>query len=207
MQKRENAMKKLILLLISGFIISNTQYSIGVDLKREINTSHYDAGNITDVSPYIDGTNLPGLTIGVEKLGYLGKKKRMDLGFEYSISTTKDNRSFNYNNQNTAFLENITMSLINFYTKWNFIDTNKLDFFIKIGHTEIINYNINGTSISNRSSLFSGGVGVVYKSKFRISYDSMGFSTHNFDYLEGTNNSLDLYHSGTVSKINLAYLF
>ena len=86
-------MKKIILLLISGFIISNTQYSIGVDLKREINTSHYDA---TDVSPYIDGTNLPGLTIGVEKLGYLGKKKRMDLGFEYSISTTKGNRNFNY---------------------------------------------------------------------------------------------------------------
>ncbi|MAS81748.1 MAG: hypothetical protein CMF45_03580 [Legionellales bacterium] len=200
-------MRKLILLIISGFIISNTQYSIGIDLKREINASPHDASNITDIRPYIDGTNLPGLTIGIEKLGHLGKRKRMDLGFEYSISTTGDTRSFRYNNQNTVYLENITMSLINFYTKWNFIDTHKLDFFIKIGHTEIINYNINGTSISNRSSLFSGGLGVVYKSKFRISYDSMGFSVHNLDDLEGTNGSIDFYHSGTVSKINLAYLF
>lgn len=207
MQKRENAMKKLILLIVSGFIISNTQYSIGVDLKREINTSHYDVSNITDISPYIDKTNLPGFTLGIEKLGYLGKKKRMDLGFEYSISTTRSNRSFNYNSQNNISLENITMSLINFYTKWNFIDTDNLDFFIKIGHTEIINYNINGISISNRSGLFSGGIGLVYKSKFRLSYDSMGFSTYNFDYLEGTNASIDFYHSGTVSKINLAYLF
>ena len=198
-------MSKLILLVISGFIISNTQYSIGVDLKREINTSPHDASNITDIRPYIDGTNLPGLTIGIEKLGHLGKRKRMDLGFEYSISTTRDNRNFRHNNQN-VFLENITMSLINFYTKWNFIDTHKLDFFIKIGHTEIINYNINGTSISNRSSLFSGGLGVVYKSKFRISYDSMGFSVYNLDDLE-SNGSIDFYHSGTVSKINLAYLF
>tara|TARA_Y100001980_G_C14539534_1_gene316998 strand:+ start:1298 stop:1888 length:591 start_codon:yes stop_codon:yes gene_type:complete len=196
-------MKKIILLIVSGFIVSNTQYSIGIDLKRELkDMSHYsDPNNVpNNVSNYMNGINLPGFTLGVEKLDYLGKKKRINLGFEYSMKTTRESP----NTPSNLDIQNVTMSLINFYTKWNFIDTNKFDFFLKVGHSEMLNYNINGDSMSSRSGLLSFGLGMTYNSKFRLTYDNMSFSV--FDsYNPGAD--INYQHSGSVVKINLAYLF
>ena len=195
-------MKKIILLIVLGFIFSNTQYSIGIDLKKELSTNHYSDPNnvINNVSNYIDGVNLPGFTLGFEKLGYLGKKKRINLGFEYSMKTTRDNPYTPFN----LDIQNVTMSLINFYTKWNFIDTNKFDFFLKVGHSEMLNYNINGDSMSSRSGLLSFGLGMTYNDKFRLTYDNMSFTVFDAYIPEA---AINYEHSGSVVKINLAYLF
>ena len=196
-------MKKIILLIVSGFIVSNTQYSIGIDLKRELkDMSHYSDPNnvLNNVSNYMNGINLPGFTLGVEKLDYLGKKKRINLGFEYSMKTTRESP---YTPSNLD-IQNVTMSLINFYAKWNFIDINKFDFFLKVGHSEMLNYNINGDSMSSRSGLLSFGLGMTYNSKFRLTYDNMSFSV--FDSYNSDAN-INHEHNGSVVKINLAYLF
>ena len=194
-------MKKIILLIVLGFIVSNTQYSIGIDLKRELSTNYYSDPNnvLNNVSNTIDGINLPGFTLGVEKLEYLGKKKRINLGFEYSM---KNIRQISDSPSNP--IDNITMSLINFYTKWNFINTNKFDFFLKVGHSEMLNYNINGDSMSSRDGYLSFGLGMTYNDKFRLTYDNMSFSV--FD-LTNPDADINYEHSGSVVKINLAYLF
>ena len=190
-------MKKIILTIVLGFLLPNTQFSIGIDLKRELSTSHYNDPN--NVSSYMDGVNLPGFTLGVEKLGYLGKKKRINLGFEYSMNTTREHPDSPYN----IDLQNVTMSLINFYTKWNFIDTNKFDFFLKMGHFEMLNYNISGDSMSSRSGLLSFGVGMTYNEKVRLTYDNMSFTVYDA-YIP---DAISYEHSGSIVKINLAYLF
>ena len=189
-------MKKIFIMIILGFAFSNTQYSIGVDLKREISTSDYISSY--DISGYMNGVDVKGFTLGLERIKYLGKRKNIDLGFEYSMSTT---RSF-AETPSSINLNNITMSMINFYSKWNFINTDKFDFFLKIGHTELLNYNIEGQNMATRSGLLSFGLGVTYNNKIRFSYDSSSFSAYN-----NSENSTDISHSGSVIKMNLAYLF
>ena len=105
-------MKKIVIMIILGFAFSSTQYSIGVDLKREISASDYISSY--DISGYMNGVDVKGFTLGLERIKYLGKRKNIDLGFEYSMSTT---RSF-AETPSSINLNNITMSMINFYSKW-----------------------------------------------------------------------------------------
>ena len=189
-------MKKIILIIALGLLLPNAQFSVGVDLKREISTGDYISPY--DISGYMNGIDVKGFTLGLERIGYLGKRKNIDLGFEYSMSTT---RSF-AETPSSIDLNNITMSLINFYSKWNFINTDKFDIFVKIGHTELINYNIEGQNMATRSGPLSFGLGITYNNKIRFSYDSSSFSAYN-----NSENSTDISHSGSVIKMNLAYLF
>ena len=189
-------MKKIFIMIILGIVFSSTQYSIGIDLKREISAS--DNISSYDISGYMNGVDVKGFTLGLERIGYLGKRKKIDLGFEYSMSTTRTYAD----TPNSIDLSNITMSLISFYSKWNFIDTDKFDIFLKIGHSEMLNYNVGGQNMATRPGLLSFGLGVTYNNKIRFSYDTLSFSAYN-----NSENSTDISHSGSVIKMNLAYLF
>jgi len=194
-------MKKVILLIFLGIMYSNTQFSIGLDALREINNelTHGEGQDINDIAPYMNKINIPSLTLGIEKIAHLEKKKRIDFGFEYSMNIMRRNADTPYNMDG----QNISMSLINFYSKYRLLDINNINIFFKIGHSELINYNVAGINMATRSGLFSLGVGITYKSKLRISYDVFGFTAYD-DY---SDTSTDYYHNATINRINLAYLF
>ena len=84
-------MKKVILFSFLGFMYSNTQFSIGLDILRQINNelTHSEGESINDIAPYMNDINIPSLTLGIEKIGHLGKKKRIDFGFEYSMNISR----------------------------------------------------------------------------------------------------------------------
>ena len=194
-------MKKVILFSFLGFMYSNTQFSIGLDILRQINNelTHDEGESINDIAPYMNDINLPSLTLGIEKIGHLGKKKRIDFGFEYSMNISRKYADTPYDIDG----ENISMSLINFYSKYRFLENDNINMFFKIGHSELINYNIAGINMATRSGLFSLGAGITYKNKLRISYDVFGFTAYD-DY---SDTSTDYYHDVIVNRINLAYLF
>ena len=156
-------MKKVILLIFLGIMYSNTQFSIGLDALREINNelTHGEGQDINDIAPYMNKINIPSLTLGIEKIAHLGKKKRIDFGFEYSMNIMRRNADTPYNMDG----QNISMSLINFYSKYRLLDINNINIFFKIGHSELINYNVAGINMATRTGLFSLGVGITYKSK------------------------------------------
>ena len=137
---------------------SDITFSIGLDLIRYTKVKNHPEGIL---GPYFHDLNHPTISFGIQKNGILGKKKNIDLCFEYSAGfPDKDYYINEWQSDNEQV--NIELSLIEIYNRWRFYNDDAISLFLKLGIFDFISLNINGEVLgANPEPLF--GLGVISK--------------------------------------------
>tara|TARA_Y100001970_G_C14132023_1_gene802203 strand:- start:748 stop:1371 length:624 start_codon:yes stop_codon:yes gene_type:complete len=207
-------MRRIFLTLSTiGFIFCNGHFTLGINYNQTVDASFSNWGEWDEGSIYYDFLPSPPLTyfkvnqyklINDILLGYyysdlFGKNNKIDLYFELLFNSKDKSELLDYSQFDYGML-------------WRFIDFSNIDIFIKIGISEILNFEINGNSLPGMKSSSNApnyGLGFLYKKKIKLSYDIINYNISKSSpfYQSEPIDKIGYMYNFDIKRFNLSYIF
>ena len=201
----------LFLLIFIGFTYSRGHFTLGVNYSQKVDASFSNWGEWDDI--YYDFLpNAPShyytireyklindVLLGYYYYGLLGKSNKIDLYCELMYSFDKKSKLLDY-------------SQFDYGMNWRFLNFKKIDFFLKVGLSEILNFKINNNippAMSRNTNSTDYGIGILYNEKIRLSYDVINLNISKktqFSQILPID-GIGYQYSLDISRFNITYMF